>query len=1411
MKKFIKILSITFLSFVGILYILFLIVPPFINLDKYKPQIQQLVKENSKLNLDYSKLKIYTTPLLSAGIILKDINVTFDDNTSILKTDKIRAGIAIPSLLTLTVKTAICSIENPKINMEIVDNKQYKIVSLIEQIINENIKKPKVVREKTEQEIKNEEIINWIIAHLRIKVPNIIISNYEIDVNNPNTKNNLSLTGERLVLGYISKINTIKVKTIAKLNSNNKQNILADVAVKTIIHEIQSSQKEEVDPEETIEIPFINIIDIYQKYDLKANIKSRLRINKSKDNQKFAHGYLNVDNLTLKLSNIQLPESYLHSAFNGQRITYDSNIFVKNDEKLDIAGFVQIGKHPRLKTALASNDIHFRNILDLLEGLLDSLNIQNDIPQINATGYLNANAMIDTDFKKMTSQGSILIKDGSVVNKKNNIGVKDIVANIIFDNNAINIKDANATINGSKVALSGNIDNTSYADIKLSVNNLSIPALYSAFAPNDLKRAYKLNSLNLYADMNLKGKLDKLSAIAKARLDNLSLSDAQKTMFITNKNLNVDLNADSQNIKAKLSDNGFVFNMPKSKIYTNINSLTVNVDNEKVNINPFELIYNKKSKFNVKGKITNYMKDPNLDMFINGNISTEDIKTTLGKEISYYLTSKGNIPFKVSITGDAKVQNVLAQMYANPSNYITPVDLNALKGGNTLLQGDIKIKGNKIHIKNSGLFKMNQPVFSDNLNQNQVNKKELAEFSAIIDGDHINLLRLSIPNDLAGKISIMKKSSFKVNGKLVGNGKISNPNFLGNIKVFDVKIPELSTSIKNIALNLFAKNLTVDMDEIDLNGSKIDASFKTSLLPSDIIHITDIKAKSEFIDVDKVLVTADSLMKYLPPSSSSGHSSSVQSTNIPLFADGKFAIKKMTTGQIVLTHTLGHLKILNNDLILERLRTKGFGGNMHGKITMNLISQLLTVQMKGENIDSDLMLNQAASMKDTLSGLLEFNTNINLKGTTYEEQVKSLKGTVDFSMKNGQFGPFAKLENFFLAKNIRENPVFKATIGAILSPILTIDSTHFEELKGKLSFNNGIVNMVPITSRGDILCILIKGNMNLLTNQIDSKVRVRLASTVSDLLGPLAMANPVNLIKNTPGLNIVTAKLFTFFTQIVTENEYKEIPDFSSKHTDKNATKFQIILSGDVAKPVKLVKSFKWLSLQEDYDRAKDFSDKFVKEQEELAKQELIKKLQEQYEADNKVTVGIKKVLQMDTTAPEVKKIMAEELEKKKQEAIQQAQNKVQEKVDTAVKQADEKVQQSINKAQEAINTKKQEAVSKIQNKVQSKLEEKLKNTSASAPAKTTETNSTGTQTTTSETKTEASSTSANTQEVKAKEESATSTKTESTTPAKTESTTSSSSAVKSEEATQKTEEKTSKQESVSGSETTPNETENTQ
>ena len=236
--------------------------------------------------------------------------------------------------------------------------------------------------------------------------------------------------------------------------------------------------------------------------------------------------------------------------------------------------------------------------------------------------------------------------------------------------------------------------------------------------------------------------------------------------------------------------------------------------------------------------------------------------------------------------------------------------------------------------------------------------------------------------------------------------------------------------------------------------------------------------------------------------------------------------------------------------------------------------------------------------------------------------------------------------------------------------------------------------------------------MDLLKNELKTNVRVRLASTVSDMLGPLAMANPVNLIKNTPGLNVATAKMFSIFTQTVLESEYKEIPDFSSKHTDANATKFQIVLDGDVAKPLSLVKSFKWLALQEDIDKAQKFSENYVK-------QALIDELQAKYEADNKIKVGVEKILQMDTTAPEVKDVLLEEVLKAKEQAKQEIKQNTQEKAEAIKQELEQKTQQAIEskkqevqqKLQTAVEEKKQEQQQKlidVQNKLKSKLQEKI-------------------------------------------------------------------------------------------------------
>ena len=103
------------------------------------------------------------------------------------------------------------------------------------------------------------------------------------------------------------------------------------------------------------------------------------------------------------------------------------------------------------------------------------------------------------------------------------------------------------------------------------------------------------------------------------------------------------------------------------------------------------------------------------------------------------------------------------------------------------------------------------------------------------------------------------------------------------------------------------------------------------------------------------------------------------------------------------------------------------------------------------------------------------------------------------------------------------------------------------------------------------------------------KVRAKLGSVITSLLGPLAQLNPVNLVQATPGLNVVMAKTFFLFCETLTPEETSALPRLESDLDDKMATKFQLVVKGDFAKPLTLIKSFKWLALASEIEQAEKF------------------------------------------------------------------------------------------------------------------------------------------------------------------------------------------------------------------------------
>lgn len=1181
MKKFFKhlgfiALGVIILAYAGFLFVL----PNVINLNQYLPEVQKLAKEQAKLDVNLGNAKVITTPLLGAGVKAENISIKLPDNSILFSAESIKTRISLPSLLLLTVKVSCCEIEKPFVNLEIVNDENFKVVKLVEDLLNAG--KEQSLEEGRQTVQAEAEGFRFNPAWIRIKVPAVKLNNYKVLVNDLKSKHYLDLHGEQLVLGYFNG-KSAKVKTYAELFSDENKNITANVDINTFLPPIEPSLDSEDDPAERIEIPFVNPVTMYRNYDLKANLDTKLRIRNHNDNLT-SYGHFDINNISLKVGNLKLPESYFRAKTFGSTVNLDTNIYPAQNQNLQLLGKLNYGHHPRMDMSIKTAEIKFNDLIILSRAFLDSLHIYNELAQVKAEGTLQADCYIKTNFKKLTSTGSILVKNGglSVRNIGNVISKANI--NVKLDNNVLDIRNSSLLIGNNPITVDGKIDKQSVADINISAKKIPLPILFNAFAPKDIRSAYNFKSGNASFDLGLKGKLKEAVAGVKFAVANLNISD--KNMVVANNNLNGEFFLQNNELAGKVNNTDFSLSIPQTKSRIAVPKFNLELAENNITIGENKILFNDKSTLNYAGNIINYNKLKSLSFTTYGNVHTDDLIKLIGREFKPYIHSNGTIPVKVTFDGNKHKQTLFAQALADKSNFITPVDFSNVSGANTSLQTVVDFKPNRIKIKKTGLF--TRTISIDEKGNEIVHLNEVLGLDGTIAGKRINLLKITMPKALNGKIYVFPKSDFGVSGKAYIFGETSNPRLRGGFNLTNLSIPELLLTLRNADLKFRGHEADFDVQDLLLNGSDIQTKGSISLLPSSVLNILNLDVSSRYLNVDKLMNVSDKAMKYVPQSGST--SSSSASADIPVVVrNGSINFARIITGNIDVRNTTGRISLARNIFYLRNLRTNVFKGRVNGNISMNLLTTLLKVKVNGQGVDVDQALLNTANMKDTLSGTASFSTDISLKGATYEEQVKSLAGKVNFTVKDGQFGPFGKIENLIIAENIRESQFFQTALGGVISGLTTIDTTHFSDLSGELTFKDGICHIEPITSLGNILSLHIFGDFDILKNYADMKVRARMASLISNLLGPIGAINPANLINSAASLNVVTAKAFSIFCEMVPEDEMSIIPSFSNKYVDNSATKFQLIVRGDVAKPLTLIKSFKWLATETQYQDAVDY------------------------------------------------------------------------------------------------------------------------------------------------------------------------------------------------------------------------------
>ena len=1181
MNKWLKITGFVFLGIIVLIYLGFLFVlPNVVKIEDYKSQIQQLVEEQTKLKLDFNNAKVVTTPLLGAGIKAEDISVKLPDNSVLFSADKIQARIALPSILLMTVKVSCLEVESPFINLEIVNDDNFKLVKLIENKLNAGKEQKLETLGQTSK--LDDGKFKFNPAWIRIKVPNVKLYNYRVLVNDLKSKHFLNLRGEELTLGYFNG-KTAKIKTYAELYSDENKNITANIDINTFLPKFGTKLDKEDDPAERIDIAFVNPVTMYRNYDLKANLDTKLRVRNHK-NDLSSYGYFNIENATLKVSQLTLPESYLRVKTFGTQVTLDTNIYPVKDQYIQLLGSLNYGSRPKMDMRIKTGTIKFNDMVILAKAIMDSLHIKNELAQIKAEGQLDADCYIKTNFKKWNSNGSVVIKDGGVSVRNLGKVLSNGNINIKLDNNILDIRNSSILISNAPLFIDGSIDEKSVADIKIKADKIPLPSLFNAFAPADLRNKYNFKSGFATLDLGLSGKLKEAVAGVKFALANLNISD--KSLNITNEKLSGEFFTNKKGQSGKFDNSNLILSIPKTASKVVIPALNIEVAENNINIKENSIILNDKTNLKYSGGITDYNNLESVNFLVRGNVDTNDLIKLIGKEFKPFINSKGSIPVKLTVEGDGQKQTLFAQALCNKENFITPVELANLAGQNISLQSVIDFKPNRIKIKKTGIFK--RIVSVDEKGNEVVSLSEVLGVDGTLEGNRINLIKITIPETLKGKIYAFPQSAFEFKGRAYVFGEMAAPRLRGGFDIANLSIPELMLTLRDANLDFKGHTADFVLKDLILNESDIQLNSKISLIPASVVNILNLDVKSRYFNLDKVMKVSEKATAYVPKSPASASNSAP--ADIPVaIKDGSIDFARIITGKIDIKNTTSKISLAKNVFYINNLRTNVFNGRVRGDISVNLLSMLLNIAVQGNGVDVEKALLDAAGMKDTLSGKASFDTNISLKGATFEEQVKSLKGRVNFTVKDGQFGPFGKLENLIIAENIRESQLFQTALGGIISGLTTIDTTHFAELNGTLNFNDGICNIDPITSLGSILSLHISGDFDILRNYADMSVRARMASLVSNLLGPIGAINPANLINSAASLNIVTAKAFSIFCVMVPEEEINAIPSFANKYVDNAATKFQLAVRGDAAKPLSLVKSFKWLATESEYENAVDY------------------------------------------------------------------------------------------------------------------------------------------------------------------------------------------------------------------------------
>lgn len=388
--------------------------------------------------------------------------------------------------------------------------------------------------------------------------------------------------------------------------------------------------------------------------------------------------------------------------------------------------------------------------------------------------------------------------------------------------------------------------------------------------------------------------------------------------------------------------------------------------------------------------------------------------------------------------------------------------------------------------------------------------------------------------------------------------------------------------------------------------------------------------------------------------------------------NGNATAKKFKFGGIAASDINSKFSLVDyTNFYLSNLNAEAFGGKINGKISYNISDTSIGVDITGSGLNSTDAVYGAVGIKNALTGILSFNAKLVMRGVTDKDIMNSMKGNVNFDVKDGRFIGIGRLENLVMAQNISSNSILKAAISS-LSTLSTVQETdRFKTIDGNLTLANGNATIQSIKVAGPLMSYYVKGTYYLLPNSASLTILGRLDSKVVSCLGVLGELSADKLLSYIPKFGTMTSKILKQLTADPANENISLIPALTNGSTTYKD--FKVIFNGPVESS-NSVRNFKWLStcdtsqmnLKKDLESAKDAVKSNINNQVESAKNT----------AQN-VKTNVNKIVDKQKAKVEAAKKDAEQtkadIEKAKENRAQSAEN-LKNLLNNAIKNSQNKV-----------------------------------------------------------------------------------------------------------------------------------------